>query len=75
MTGHAGVLQMELEIALEVSYNDNYCPEARAERRRGAADGGRKAGEVVGIDCVDRHTFFITPLSSSADADLPPCSP
>ena len=56
---------MELEIALEVSYNDNYCPEARAERRRGAADGGREAGEVVGIDCVDRHTFFITPLSSS----------
>ena len=40
MTGHAGVLQMELELGLEVSYNDIYCPEARAERRRGAADEG-----------------------------------
>ena len=65
MTGLAGVLQMELEMGLEVSYNENYCLEGRAERRRGAVDGGREAGEVVGKDCVDRHTLFITPLSSS----------
>ena len=30
-----------------------------------------EAGEAVGKDCVDRHTFFITPVSSCRDADLP----
>ena len=62
---------VELEMELEVSYNENYCPEGRVERRTGTTDsldGGEKA---VGTDCVDRHTLFITPLSSSRDADLP----
>ena len=29
----------------------------------------------MGMACVDRHIFFITPLSSSRDADLPPRPP
>ena len=47
---------------LEVSYHETYCVEGQAERRRGvpgSVDGG---GEAVGMACVDRHTFFITPL-------------
>ena len=60
---------------LEVSYDENYCLEGRAERQRGATDRDDGGGQAVGTDCVDRHTLFITPLSSSADADLPPCSP
>ena len=60
---------------LEVSYKENYCLEGRAERQRGATDRDDGAGQGVGTDCVDRHTLFITPLSSSADADLPPRPP
>ena len=47
---------------LEVSYNENYCVEGQVERRRGATESIDGGGEVVGVDCVDRHTFFITPL-------------
>ena len=32
------------------------------ERRRGAPESVDGGGEVAGIDCVDRHTFFVTPL-------------
>ena len=49
---------------LEVSYNENYCLEGRAERQRGATDRDDGEGQAVGTDCVDRHTLFITPLSS-----------
>ena len=38
--GQAGVAKMELE----VSYDENYCMEGRAERRRGATD---STGEAV----------------------------
>ena len=55
---------------LEVSYNENYCLEGRAERQRGAIDRDDGGGQAVGTDCVDRHTLFITPLSSCRDADL-----
>ena len=58
---------------LEVSYNENYCLEGRAERQRGATDRDDGGGQAVGTDCVDRHTLFM--LSSSADADLPPRPP
>ena len=47
---------------LEVSYNENYCLEGRVERQRGATDSTYEAGEAVGMACVDRHIFFITPL-------------
>ena len=47
---------------LEVSYNENYCVEGQVERRRGATESIDGGGEVVGMDCVDRHTFFVTPL-------------
>ena len=47
---------------LEVSYNENYCLEGRAERQRGATDSTYEAGEAVGMACVDRHIFFITLL-------------
>ena len=47
---------------LEVSYNETYCVEGRVERRRGVPESVDGGGEVVGMDCVDRHTFFITPL-------------
>ena len=60
---------------LEVSYNENYCLDDRLERRTGTTDRDDGAGQAVGTDCVDRHTLFITPLSSSADADLPPRPP
>ena len=60
MTGHAGVLHMELELGLEVSYNENYCPEARAERRRDANEAEDGVGEARSIDCVYRHILFIT---------------
>ena len=66
---------VELEMELEVSYNENYCLEGRAERQRGATDRDDGGGQAVGTDCVDRHTLFITPLSTSADADLPPRPP
>ena len=36
--------------------------EGRAERRRGATDSKDEAREAVGMDCVYRHIFFITPL-------------
>ena len=36
--------------------------EGRAERRRGATDSTDEAREAVGMACVDRHIFFITPL-------------
>ena len=49
---------------LEVSYNENYCVEGQVERQRGATDRDDGRGQAVGTDCVDRHTFFITPLSS-----------
>ena len=62
-----GLLQMELE----VSYNETYCVEGRAERRRGATGGIDEAREAVGVACVYRHIFFITPLSCCRDADLP----
>ena len=55
---------------LEVSYNENYCLEGRAERQRGATDRDDGGGQAVGTDCVDRHTLFITPLSSSAHQQL-----
>ena len=41
---------MELELGLEVSYNENYCPEARAERRRdanGSVDRGKTSTEYI----------------------------
>jgi hypothetical protein len=66
---------VELEMELEVSCNENYCPEGRVERRTGTTDRDDGGGKAVGTDCVDRHTLFITPLSSSADADLPPRPP
>ena len=56
--GQAAVAKMELE----VSYDENYCLEGRAERRRGATDTTDEAREAVGMACVDRHIFFITPL-------------
>ena len=36
--------------------------EGRAERRRGATDSTDEAREAVGMACVYRHIFFITPL-------------
>ena len=36
--------------------------EGRAERRRGATGGIDEAREAVGVACVYRHIFFITPL-------------
>ena len=68
-------MTLEMAMELEVSYNENYCMEGRVERRRGATDSTGEAGEAVGMACVDRHIFFITPLSSSRDADLPPRPP
>ena len=56
--GKAAVAKMELE----VSYDENYCLEGRAERRRGATDTTDEAREAVGMACVYRHIFFITPL-------------
>ena len=56
--GKATVAKMELE----VSYDENYCLEGRAERRRGATDTTDEAREAVGMACVYRHIFFITPL-------------
>ena len=47
---------------LEVSYNENYCVEGQVERRRGATDRDDGGGQAVGMACVDRHIFFITPL-------------
>ena len=47
-----------MEMELEVSYNKNYCPEGRVERRTGSTDSEDGGGEVVGMDCVDRHTLF-----------------
>ena len=70
-TGKAVVAKMELE----ESYDEIFCLEGRVERQRGATDSTYGAGEAVGMACVDRHTLFITPLSSSADADLPPRPP
>ena len=32
------------------------------ERQRGATDSTDEAREAVGMACVDRHIFFITPL-------------
>jgi hypothetical protein len=66
---------VELEMELEVSYNENYCVEGQVERRRGATDRDDRGGQAVGMACVDRHIFFITPLSSPRDADLPPRPP
>ncbi len=57
-TGQAVVTKMELE----VSYDESYCLEGRAERRRGATGGIDEAREAVGVACVYRHIFFITPL-------------
>ena len=56
--GKAGVAKMELE----ASYDESYCLEGRVERQRGATDSTDEAGEAVGMACVDRHIFFITPL-------------
>ena len=56
--GQARVAKMELE----VSYDENYCMEGRAERRRGATDSTDEVREAVGMACVYRHIFFITPL-------------
>ena len=47
---------------LEASYDESYCLEGRAERRRGATDTTDEAREAVGMACVYRHIFFITPL-------------
>ena len=57
-TGQAVVTKMELE----VSYDESYCLEGRVERQRGATEGIMQVGEAVGLACVDRHIFFITPL-------------
>jgi hypothetical protein len=46
VTGLAGVLQMELEMGLEVSYNENYCLEGLVERRRGATECEDGVGEA-----------------------------
>ena len=56
--GQAAVAKMELE----ASYDESYCLEGRAERQRGATDTTDEAREAVGMACVDRHIFFITPL-------------
>ena len=56
--GQAAVAKMELE----ASYDESYCLEGRAERQRGATDATDEAREAVGMACVDRHIFFITPL-------------
>ena len=37
---------------LEVSYNETYCVEGRAERRRGVPESVDGGGEVVGMVCV-----------------------
>ena len=42
-------------LGLEVSYNENYCLEGRAERRTGATEGEDGVGEARSIDCVYRH--------------------
>ena len=39
------------------------------ERQRGATDSTDEAREAVGMACVDRHIFFITPLSSRPQVD------
>ncbi len=57
-TGKAVVAKMELE----ESYDEIFCLEGRVERQRGATDSTYEAGEAVGMACVDRHIFFITPL-------------
>ena len=41
---------------LEVSYNKNYCPEGRVERRTGSTDSEDGGGEVVG--CAKATTSF-----------------
>ena len=38
---------VELEMELEVSYNENYCVEGQVERRRGAPESIDGGGEVV----------------------------
>ena len=62
---------VELEMELEVSYNENYCVEGQMERRRGATDRDDRGGQAVGMACVDRHIFFITRSSvfSTPEAD------
>ena len=55
-------MTLEMAMELEVSYNENYCMESRVERRRGATDRDDGGGQAVGMACVDRHIFFITPL-------------
>ena len=47
---------------LEVSYDEICCEDGQVERRTGAPDYTDGKGEAVCKDCVDRHTFFITPL-------------
>ena len=37
---------MELEMELEVSYNENYCVEGQVERRRGATECEDGVGEA-----------------------------
>ena len=50
---------------LEVSYNERTTA-SRADRsdREALLIGTMDGGQAVGTDCVDRHTLFITPLSS-----------
>ena len=57
-----------------MSYNETYCVEGRAERRRGVPESVDGGGEVVGMVCVHRHIFFITPVRVSPERQiaLPP---
>ena len=57
---------------LEVSYNENYCVEGQVERRRGATDRDDRGGQAVGMACVDRHIFFITPLMVCLERQIAP---
>ena len=67
-------MTLEMAMELEVSYNENYCMEGRVERRTGTTDRDDGWGQAVGMACVDRHIFFITPLmllSREADRSRP----
>ena len=63
-------------LGLEVSYNENYCLEGRAERRTGATEGEDGVGEARSIDCVYRHIplhHALRVLSRGRSPSRPPC--
>ena len=65
---------MVAKMELEASCDEIYCLEGPVERQRGATDSTDEAGEAVGMACVDRHIFFITPLSSRPERQIA-CAP